>query len=591
MRRSVLFFFFATASTAEFYNGTSSYTCLPSQACWPSLSMWQAFNTSIGGRLRATRLWAEPCYTDLTSDACLAVQEGYISGQPRSSIYGAMEQLNWEVCGNQSCQLNSLTGAPSSGVCSLGRLSAYYVEAISTSDVQKTLTFVEEHKIRLSIKNTGHDYMGRSAAANSLALWTHNMKDMEYHPEFSLSNGRNASSIQHVAVIGAGVQASEAYTYFQGFGMHVTVGAVGSVGLAGGFGQGGGHGHFGPSYGLMVDQAVEFDVVTADGKARTVNEFNDPDLFWAMRGGGGGTYAVLTAYKFRLHPAVPMNVYSFQADILNSSLASNLTQSKVYRDVITALANNQTEWSNERIAGYNFFLPNNIISIQILPSKDAKALKALTAQWSSFLTTYPGLNITQNEYKAFENFTDYATYIAPALATNGPVGVGIAEAARLVPRKQFTSPEDIEALVDAFLQGMQTSYELGAGLGTGSGQIYATGPANQHDNSKTGLHPAWRGSLWEVIHGGIYLSNYTRAEQDAIFDTVAQAIKPMKALTPEGGCYLNEGDWKESDWQQTFFGGNYNKLLKVKKMYDPTGLFSCWKCVGWTESDDSIGSC
>jgi hypothetical protein len=63
---------------------------------------------------------------------------------------------------------------------------------------------------------------------------------------------------------------------------------------------------------LMVDQAVEFEVVTADGATRTINECTDPDLFWAIRGDGGGNYAVLISYQFQLHSAVPINVYNIQ---------------------------------------------------------------------------------------------------------------------------------------------------------------------------------------------------------------------------------------------------------------------------------------
>jgi hypothetical protein len=217
------------------------------------------------------------------------------------------------------------------------------VEAHTSEDIKKTLDFVRQHGIRLSIKNTGHDYFGRSNAANSLAIWTYNMKDTKYHKTFQPQGCK--TRYENIGEIGAGIQAEEAWTFFESLGMLVTVGAVGSVGIAGGFGQGGGHGPLGPKYGLMVDQAVEFEVVTADGKMRTINECTDPDLFWAMRGGGGGNYAVLTSYKFQLHPAVPLNVYSFQAQFPEAKGNLDITESKLHRDIITALARNQSKQS------------------------------------------------------------------------------------------------------------------------------------------------------------------------------------------------------------------------------------------------------
>lgn len=571
--------------------GSVNYSCLPTQDCWPTPSEWQAFNQSIGGNLKITHPRAEPCYDDASSEACKDVATGYLASKSRASQYGAMEYLNFEVCGPDQCLLNSLS--PLTGIygaCSLGRLSAYYVEAHHTDDVSKTLAFVQKHQIRLSIKNTGHDSFGRSNTANSLALWTYNMKDLGYHKEFTPSGCK--THYQNIGEIGAGISAEEAYTFFETLGFHVTIGAVGSVGIAGGFGQGGGHGPFGPSYGLMVDQAVEFEVVTADGQLRLINECNDPDLFWAMRGGGGGTYAVLTRYKFQLHPAVPINVYSFEAQIFGASLIHDFTKSTVHRQVVTALAKNQTTWSDNHIAGYNFIHPHSIISLQVLPSNDTEILKNLTADWHNFLSSHPGLIPSQNKYLTFDKFSDYVKFtLRPSIARNGIVGIGLAEAGRLMPRELFSTDSDVENLVDAFLQGMQASSTFGAGLGSGTGQIYATGPSNQMDNSKTGVNPAWRGSLWEVIFGGVWLKTDSQEKRDNVQHTVGEAIKPMKSLTPGGGCYMNEGDWMEQDWQQTFFGDNYAPLLEVKRKYDPTGLFNCWKCVGFNGEDDPFYSC
>ncbi|KAF2789998.1 FAD-binding domain-containing protein [Melanomma pulvis-pyrius CBS 109.77] len=566
----------------------SNYTCIPGQPCWPSTSEWSAFNRSISGALKNTVPWAAPCYNGTSNKECHKIAEDYMDGVARTAQYGAMEFLDWETCGESNCYLNSFSpSSPVSGTCSLGRLSTYYVEARSSNDISKTLDFVRQHEIRVSIKNSGHDYFGRSNAANSLAIWTHNMKDLQYHGAFKPKGCK--TQYKDIGEIGAGISAQEAWEFFEPLDMLVTVGAVSSVGLAGGFGQGGGHGPLGPTWGLMVDNAIEFEVVTADGQARTINECTDPDLFWAMRGGGGGTFAVLTSYKFQLHPAIPLNVYSFQAHFPMPEGNLDITESKAHRDIITALALNQTLFASHGVAGYNFMLPDHMVSLQILPSNDPDAIKTITSQWHDFITSYPGLNITDNTYRTFPKFSQWHEFTeTPSIAHNGPVGLGIAESGRFIPRSLFSTPSDISQLVDAVVTAMQFSY---TNRGGGSAQLYATGPVNHPSNAATGVNPAWRDALWEVIMGGIWTSNTPQSVRTQIQNTISAAIQPFKALTPGGGCYVNEGDWTEENWQQTFFGSNYEKLLMIKKKFDPSGLFNCWKCVGWTGYEDPMYSC
>jgi hypothetical protein len=410
------------------------------------------------------------------------------------------------------------------------------------------------------------------------------MKDTKFHKSFQPTGCK--TRYENIGEIGAGIQAQKAWEAFEPHGMLVTVGAVASVGIAGGYGQGGGHGPLGPKYGLMIDQAVEFDVVTADGKQRTINECSDPDLFWAMRGGGGGSYAVLTSYKFQLHPAEPINVYSFQAHFPEPK---DIAKSKIHRDIITGLASNQPSFSKHGVAGYNFVLPDHVVFLQVLPSSDTSEIKAITSQWHDFLTNYPGLNITENEYHSFKRFSQYNEFTErPEISRNGPVGLGFNGGGRFIPKDLFNSTDNIERLVDAVVTAMHFSR---TNHGGGGAQFYATGPDNTPDNGKTSVNPLWRDSLWEIVMGQFWTTATPPAVRSQIQKTVSATIEHLKTVTPGGGCYSNEGDWTEEDWQQTFFGEHYDRLLAIKRHYDPTGLFNCWKCVGWTGYDDPMYSC
>ncbi|KAF2632970.1 FAD-binding domain-containing protein [Macroventuria anomochaeta] len=562
-----------------------NYSCIPGQPCWPSEGQWTAFNQSIDGNLRLTVPWASTCYSDPSSKQCQQVRKGYMDGISRTAQYGSMEFLDWETCGQSHCYLDSMhPSSPTYGTCGLGRLSTYHVEAHTANDISKTLDFVRQHGIRVSIKNTGHDYFGRSSSANSLGIWTHHMKDAKYHKNFQPQGCK--TQYENIGEVGAGTQAQEAWEFFEPLDMLVTVGAVGSVGIAGGFGQGGGHGPLAPSYGLMVDQAVEFDVVTADGQKRIINECTDPDLFWAMRGGGGGNYAVLTSYKFQLHAAVPLNVHFFRA---HWPASADITESKVLRDIVSALASNQTLFSKKGIAGYNFILPDHMVSLHIMPSTDTSAIKTVTKQYHDFLASYPDIKISNNSYHTFSKFSDWHAFTEqPCIARNGPVGLGLSESGRFIPKSLFSTPSDIDNLTSAVLTAMQLS---ASNRGSGSAQLYSTGPANHPDGHATSAHPLWRDSLWHVIMGGGWTASNTSAQRTQMQNTISASIQPFKALTPGGGCYVNEGDWMEENWQQTFFGSNYDRLLKVKKQYDPSALFQCWKCVGWTGYQDPMYSC
>ncbi|EMD65059.1 hypothetical protein COCSADRAFT_190038 [Bipolaris sorokiniana ND90Pr] len=572
-------------SSPHQHSGSFNYTCLPGQSCWPTTDEWSAFNKSINGHLKLTVPWAEPCYLNSSSEECKTVAKNYGNGLSRTSQYGSGEFLDWERCGESQCALNSFNTSDSvSGPCSLGRFSSYHVEARSGSDISRTLDFVRKHGIRVSIKNTGHDYFGRSTTPNSLAIWTHNMKDTKFHKTFQ-PQGCN-TRYENIGEIGAGVQAQESWEAFEPHGMLVTVGASASVGIAGGYGQAGGHGPLGPKYGLMVDQAVEFDVITADGKQHTINECSDPDLFWAMRGGGGGTYAVLTSYKFQLHPAVPINVYHFHAKF---PAPKNISESKIHQDILTALASNQALFGKHGIAGYNFVLPDHVIFVQVMPSNDTEVIKTITSEWRNLLTNTPGIEITADDYYSFEKFSQWHDFTEqPELARNGAVGLGFKGVGRFIPRTLFESDQSIEKLVEAVMTSMQYSY---ARHGSGGVQLYATGPDNFPDNGKTSVNPIWRDSLWEIVMGQFWTTATPPNTLSPIQDIVTAMVEPLKALTPGGGCYLNEGDWAEKNWQETFFGVQYEKLLAVKKRYDPTGLFNCWKCVGWTGYDDPMYSC
>ncbi|KAE9369767.1 FAD-binding domain-containing protein [Stipitochalara longipes BDJ] len=556
------------------------YNCRPGQKCWPSRQEWQQLNQTIDGHLYQTIPMGAPCYANSTyydAATCSVVENEYNNSISRGSFYGQTYWPNWEACGTSGCSL--LSPDPDEtlySTCSLGRLATYYIDVRNNSHISAALLFAKAHNIRISIKNTGHDFFGRSSVPNSLAIWTHNLKTLDFYQNFTASNCPAANG-QNVGEMGAGVVAGDAYRFFNSHGMDVTGGYEESVGIAGGFGQGGGVGDYTTTYGLMVDNAVEFEVVTADGCTRVINECNDPDLFWAMRGGGGGTFAILTKYRVQLHPAMPISTYNFVATFSGT----NATQQQTLRKIMTAHASSQIAWSNELITGQVDYSTVAASGDLVLPyNDDGSKLKAATADFSQFISNLTGITLYQNNYTYYPSYTDYLAFSFADAEKTEPAGIFSLLASRLMPRHLFNASDTVESLVDGVISGMEAARNLG--LQRVGAQIVSETPLSNPDTKQqTSALPAWRDALWHVIHVGEWFEPLAPAVLEKATDEFLQMLDPLKNLTPGGGAYFNEAHYGEPEWEQTFFGDNYERLLEVKNQYDPTHIFDCWKCVGW----------
>jgi hypothetical protein len=300
-------------------------------SCWPSAAVWQSFNTSIDGRLIVPEPSAAVCDgRTYNAQACSVAQAQWSNSTWRSDQVGAMQYHNWEG-GSCSIFVNSSS-------CNQGSVPVLAVDAILPEHVQATVRFAATHNLRLVIKSTGHDLLGRSTAAGSLLLWLHHMKNMTLIEQYSscgLTNVSNAVRIE------AGTQWGEAYQWLDQFNLVAIGGAAGTVSAVGGYLQGGGHSPLSRWKGMAADQVLEYDVVTADGERLTVNTCQNSDLFWALSGGGGGTYAIVLSAVVRTFPSpyIVGGVFSF-------STSSDARYEKLMESFVTFLTTvAETGWS------------------------------------------------------------------------------------------------------------------------------------------------------------------------------------------------------------------------------------------------------
>ena len=177
--------------------------------------------------------------------------------------------------------------------------SVYAVAAKKTADVVAAVNFARQHNLRLVVKGGGHSYQGTSGAPDSLLVWTRHMNDVTLHDAFVAQGCAGSVLPQPAVTVGSGAMWIDAYNavtkhggrYVQGGGC-TTVGVAGLV-------QSGGFGNFSKNYGTAAAGLLEAEIVTADGSVLVANACTNPDLFWAVKGGGGGSLGVVTRLTLR----------------------------------------------------------------------------------------------------------------------------------------------------------------------------------------------------------------------------------------------------------------------------------------------------
>ena len=168
----------------------------------------------------------------------------------------------------------------------IDRKPSIIVKAADETDIARVITFAREQEIQLAVRSGGHSLAGHSMSEGGIVLDVSEMCGMEI------------DATARTAWAGAGMTAGQYTNAAAAHGLATGFGDTGSVGIAG-ITLGGGVGFLVRKYGMTIDELLAADIVTADGQLLRVDETNHPDLFWAIRG-GGGNFGVATRFKFRL---------------------------------------------------------------------------------------------------------------------------------------------------------------------------------------------------------------------------------------------------------------------------------------------------
>ncbi|KAK2008927.1 FAD binding domain-containing protein [Colletotrichum eremochloae] len=534
---------------------TSDCKCFPGDSCWPAKAQWDALNTTVGGNLIATVPLGSPCH-DPTYDAatCASLQSKW---QSEEIHMNSSSSIMAPFFANQSCD----PFQPESRPCLLGNYVVYAVDAKTPEHIKATMAFAQEHNIRFIVRNTGHDYLGRSTGAGALAVWTHSMNSAEIVDW-------NTAAYQGKAVkVGAGVKGYEVMELAHNAGLAVVSGECPTVGLAGGYTQGGGHSALSTSFGLSADNVLEWEVVTANGTLLTASKTENPDLFWALSGGGPGNWGVATSLTVKAHPDAKFGGATLVMMAADNNKDAFFNAIDAFHEEIAGMVDAGT--MVVYYFGADFF--------QIAPinayNKTADEVKTILAP---FITRLDGLGMKYTvNYSEFESYYNhYDKYFGPLPIGN--IQIGIAQyGGRLIPRSNITK-------IGSFSRSAAEKGVTFIGVGTDVSKF-----GNKETNSVT---PVWRDTIVHATLTTVW--NFTApwedmlAKQDLMTNVV---MKEIEALTPTGGAYMNEADFQQPNFQQTFFGSNYNSLLCLKKKWDPKGFFYVRNAVGseaWSVAND-----
>lgn len=306
----------STLSSSLNANLTTQQT--PEDSCWPNLSEWKALNASLFGALIRGSPPASVCYAsepNFNEDACSLLRASWFDSTFHASDPVSIDYPIWT---NNSCNPiypngTSVTGDVNAGEkgCSADTYPAYVVNATQAPQIATALKWADEKNIRVVVKATGHSYTGRSIGAGSLSIWTHHFRGIEHIEDFRPTSCSVSAPIAAVRVA-AGHTGGEIQKYLSQYNEVIVSGANPSVGIIGWL-TGGGHGFLSTTYGMGSDNLLEVTVVLPSGEIIVANPCQNSEVFFAIRGGGGGTYGVVTEVVLKTHssPQTTMHYFSF----------------------------------------------------------------------------------------------------------------------------------------------------------------------------------------------------------------------------------------------------------------------------------------
>ena len=558
----------------------------PSDPGWPSAESWQKLKNVVNGNLIKVQPLLAACQSEPDSAACLDTVKNI-----RNPFYLGDQASGTQVSG----WLDAWTPAP----------SIYAIRAQSTADVAAGVIFARENNLRLAVKGAGHSYQGTSSSADSLLIWTRAMNQVTLHDSFVPKGCEDHMAAVPAVTSGAGAVWIDLYTAVTTqAGRYVQGGGCADVGVAG-LVQSGGFGSLSKGFGTAASGLLEAEIVTADGVVRIANARTNPDLFWALKGGGGGSWGVVTKLTLRTHDL---------PEFFGSAWGKIKAQSdNAFRKLITRFFDFYVDnlmsprWGEQ----VSIETDNTLNLSMVCQGLDKQAVKQL---WQPF---FDWVKSSPHDFAVVDGLGAHATAARHWWDIQGNDS--------MIPDKREGAPKfhgwwkGDQDQVGAFIHGYDSLWLPASLLQKDQRQrlVDALFAGSRHKKVELHFNKGLAGASAEVINAA-----KGTATNPAVCDAFALAIiadgeaaaypglarssmdmpaahedahqidlatAELRKIVPNAGSYVSESNYFNQSWQKAFWGENYSRLQSVKAKYDPDGLFFVRHGVGSEKwSDDGF---
>jgi hypothetical protein len=327
---------------------------------------------------------------------------------------------------------------------------------------------------------------------------------------------------------------------------------------------------------MGADQALEWEVVTANGTLLTASPTQNSDLYWALSGGGGGTYGVVLSLKVRAYPDTIVGGVSFLLTAPSGSPDDDQLWDAIsffYRQnlptIVDAGAHVQLIMSG----------PIFMLSEITIPGATEDDMRSLMQPFTTYLTNR---NLThQLNVTSYPNFYEHADhYVGPF--PHGPAYSAQIQGGVMISRETALSNDTGPELISTWRNIITTTNFAVLPYAFNGGAKDASTPDNA-------VHPGWRDLFSYVVVSQQWKYDvpfsYMEEQERQLTEDVMPKLQELGS-----GAYLSEADFRNPLWKEEFYGPNWDRLSKVKEQWDPEGLFYAWTAVGSEKWEaDAVG--
>ncbi|MDR5885585.1 FAD-binding oxidoreductase [Vreelandella janggokensis] len=402
----------------------------------------------------------------------------------------------------------------------------------SLDDIVQSLNYVRANDLPFSIRGGGHNIAGNSVCDNGVMI------------DLSLMKGVLIDQKLHRGYAEPGCTLADFDASAQAYGLATPLGINSTTGVAG-LTLGGGFGWLSRKYGMTIDNLLGMDVITADGQQLHTSETENADLFWGLRG-GGGNFGIVTRFEYQLHPVGP-NVLCGLIVFPFDQAKSVITQFARFTETMPDELN---VWMVTRKAPPLPFLPKTVHGKEIVAL--AICYTGDPAEGEKHIEPLRGFGTAHGEHIGVQPYTDWQQAFDPLL-TSG--------ARNYWKSHNFSSLG--EGAVDAIIEyaGTLPSSQCEifiATLGgqTGRAQSEAMAYSSRDANYVLNVHARWE----------------TAAEDERCIDWAREFFTRTQPYASDG-AYINFLTDDETDRIAFAYGASYERLVELKKKFDPTNLF------------------